>query len=510
MLHRIAPYWLATIFFCFAPAGTRAQTCSDQRLSRPREYISRLIRNDSIPSIAIGVAYNGRLVCAEGFGYADKAERTPATGHTRYAVASVAKPFVATGIMLLVERGQVVLDSSANEYLPRRARLSGHAAEASQVTIRHLLQHRAGLPSPHVTRFLPAQAPSAADAVRRYGIVVNPPDERYAYSNLGYGVLALLSSEVTGKRYDRFLHEAVFQPLGLRQTSLEIGPRLSRPAARLYGDDNRVLPYYLFDEWGSGRIWSSAHDLIAFGLSQLGISSASGRTILADSSRARMVQDRRPTGSATGRYGLDWFYGLGWGGRDSSRFSPLWYGHDGGMPGASADLKLLPQRGMVVVALANSDRAPTRALTDSIVHALVPEYAAMRREDPVLTREAQEPKPFTPPGELIGEWRGRIVTWNGDVPLRISISGDSSLWVGLGKRPLTRAGEVEYQEDRLTFDADARLGTPDLSRFPEHTLWFSLTLRGDSLSGAVTAYTPTHRVPSVALPSWVVVHRPLQ
>jgi CubicO group peptidase (beta-lactamase class C family) len=465
------------------------------------------VRDDSIPSIAIAVALDGRTLCTEGFGYADVAARAPASGQTRYAVASVAKPFVATGLMLLVERGRVSLDESANRYLPRAARLIGRAAGADRITIRHLLQHRSGLPSPHVTRFLPGQAPLPAVAIHRYGVIVNPSDERYGYSNLGYGVLALLSSTVAGKPYDQFLHDEVFSPLGLQQTTIEIGPRLSRPAARLYDSENRVLPYYVFDEWGSGRIWSSAVDLVTFGLSQLGIPPATGRLVLADSSRARMVQDRRSTGTARGRYGLDWFYGLGWGGRDSSNVSPLWYGHDGGMPGSSADLKILPGRRIVVVALSNSDRAPTGALTDSLVHALVPKYAEMRRRDPVLIRKDEESKPFTPTSALLGHWHGRVATWTGDVPFRLTVSADSSVWIRLGYRSTLKATEVEYRDGQLTFDADARLDTPDLKRFPEHTLWFSLTLRGDSLSGAVTAYTPTNRVPSVALPAWVSVRR---
>lgn len=507
MGNRLAFYCLVLGALSAAPETSTAQSCSDPRLRRPRNYISRLIRQDSIPSIAIGVALDGRALCAEGFGYADVAAGVPATGQTRYAVASVAKPFVATGIMLLVERRRISLDESANAYLPRVARLSGRAAGADRVTIRHLLQHRSGLPSPHVTRFLPGQAPLPAVAIHRHGVIVNPPDERYAYSNLGYGALALLSSTVAGKPYDQFLYEEVFSPLGLQQTTLEIGPRLSRPAARLYDSENRALPYYLFDEWGSGRVWSSATDLVTFGLSQLGIPPAMGRQILTDSTRARMVQDRRSTGTATGRYGLDWFYALGWGGRDSSNVSPMWYGHDGGMPGSSADLKILPGRRMVVVALSNSDRARTGALTDSLVHALVPKYAEMRQRDPVLTRKDEEPRLFVPTSTLLGHWHGQVATWTGDVPFRLTVRGDSSVWIRLGYRSTLKATEVEYQDGRLTFDADARLGTPDLRRFPTHTLWFNLTLRGDSLSGAVTAYTPTNRVPSVALPAWVSVRR---
>ncbi len=210
MIHRVVPRCLVLTFVLVFPASAQPQSCSDSRLRKPLEYIRRLIRQDSIPSVSIGVALDGRLLCAEAFGYADVESRQPALGTTRYPVASVAKPFVATGIMLLVERGKISLDSSANLYLPSDARLTGRAADASRGTIRHLLQHRAGLPSPHVTWFLPGQAPAVSEAIKRYAIVVNPPGERYAYSNLGYGILAFVSARLAGKPYDRFLHEELF------------------------------------------------------------------------------------------------------------------------------------------------------------------------------------------------------------------------------------------------------------------------------------------------------------
>ena len=71
MIRRVVPRCLVLAFVLLFPAGAQAQSCSDSRLSRPLEYIRRLIRRDSIPSVSIGVALDGRLLCAEAFGSAD-------------------------------------------------------------------------------------------------------------------------------------------------------------------------------------------------------------------------------------------------------------------------------------------------------------------------------------------------------------------------------------------------------------------------------------------------------
>ncbi|MGH2461682.1 MAG: serine hydrolase, partial [Chloroflexota bacterium] len=49
-----------------------------------RELIQREIVQRSLPSLAVAVAHRGRIVCEEGFGWADRENRIPATAHTPY------------------------------------------------------------------------------------------------------------------------------------------------------------------------------------------------------------------------------------------------------------------------------------------------------------------------------------------------------------------------------------------------------------------------------------------
>lgn len=87
--------------------------------------IQRKLTEDGVPSLGVAVARNGKIVWEAGYGWADREKRIPATEHTMYSLASISKPITATGLMLLVERGQVDLDRPINDYLggPIRSRL---------------------------------------------------------------------------------------------------------------------------------------------------------------------------------------------------------------------------------------------------------------------------------------------------------------------------------------------------------------------------------------------------
>src|ERR1044072_8564835 len=69
--------------------------------TRVRQFIQEQIVATGVPSIAVAVARRGEILWEEGFGWADRENRIPATEHTMYALASVTKSMTATALMLL-------------------------------------------------------------------------------------------------------------------------------------------------------------------------------------------------------------------------------------------------------------------------------------------------------------------------------------------------------------------------------------------------------------------------
>ena len=122
-----------------------------QNYSRPSQfnglgsYIQKEVVDRNLPSLAIAVAKDGKIIWEEAWGMADRENQIPATPHTMYSLASISKPITATGIMVLVEKGLIDIDDPANNYLGS-AQLNGHSFNAKGATVRRLLDHSSGLP----------------------------------------------------------------------------------------------------------------------------------------------------------------------------------------------------------------------------------------------------------------------------------------------------------------------------------------------------------------------------
>ena len=271
-----------------------------------RESISRQLLETSAPSIAVAVAKDGKILWEEGFGWADRARRIPADAHTLYSLASISKPFTATGLMTLVQAGKIDLDRPVNDYLGA-TKLRARVGDASQATVRRVANHSSGLPL-HFQFFYadePARPPSMDETIFRYGNLVTKPGEKYQYSNLGFGILGYVISRVSGKPYEDFMREEVFLKLGLTHTSVGIEPSLERYQAIRYDDHGLPIPLYDFDHRGASAIYSSAHDLVRFGLFHLKAHLPDQKAILSDASIDTMHESTMSSDKNIG-------YGIGW------------------------------------------------------------------------------------------------------------------------------------------------------------------------------------------------------
>jgi len=86
--------------------------------------IEQLVAKGEVPSLSVAVARDGKIIWEKGFGLADREKNIPATEHTKYSLASISKQLTATGLMILVERGQIKLDSPINDYLQSHIRIA--------------------------------------------------------------------------------------------------------------------------------------------------------------------------------------------------------------------------------------------------------------------------------------------------------------------------------------------------------------------------------------------------
>lgn len=129
------------VFAWYARYSYSSQSGSAPNVAHIRSLIQKKMSEEHIPSIAVAVAKNGKIIWEEAFGLADQERQTAATVHTSYYVASVSKSITSTALMTLVARKQLNLDAPANDYLGR-AKLHSPQWDVSAATLRRVATHR--------------------------------------------------------------------------------------------------------------------------------------------------------------------------------------------------------------------------------------------------------------------------------------------------------------------------------------------------------------------------------
>lgn len=447
------------------------------RFEDVRGYIRDGLVAESVPSIAVAVAQNGKVVWEEGFGWADRERRVPATEHSMYLLASISKPMTATALMTLVEQGKVVLDAPANDYLGE-VKLRARVGDANAATVRTLLEHTSGLPT-HLQFFYfdePYRSPSSDQTLLRYGNLMTAPGTKYHYSNLGYGTLGYIVERVSGQSLADYLRREVFLPLGMMHSSLNIGPGLEPyAAARYFVKNGSPIPYFESDTLGAGAIYSSAHDLLRFGMFHLKTHRRDQKAILSDASIEQMHEPAARI-DATSAYGLGFFI--------RERQGHHMVMHAGGSPGVATQLVMFPERQLAIVVLCNlSSKLPIRVL-DRIIAKFLPDW---KYEDSFGWPAQAAPKvTFDTPPALLGRWQGTLASYRGDLPVALEFTSMGEVHARVADQPITLVNNPGFADGTFAGQLAARLHTPDTDRY-EYTIALSLQLRGDVLSGTAMA-----------------------
>jgi len=345
------------------------QVPDDGRFTEVRENVINAVKKGDVPSLSIAVAKGGKIVWEEAFGWANRETRINATPHTMYSLASISKPITATGLMILVEQGKIDLKKPINDYLGD-AKLTAYEGTAADATVKRVLNHAAGLPL-HYNFFFedePYPRPPTDETIRRYGIILPPPGEIYNYSNLGFGLINYIISRISGKSFTQFMKDEVFIPLNLMHTSVDIGPGLGDYAAEKYDGNNKPIPFYKFDHPGASALYSSAHDLVKFGMFHLKNHLSDHYAILKDETIDLMHRENDPDAPNYQKYGLGW--GLN---NDDNGYRSV--SHTGGMPGVNTILKLIPSENIAVVVLCNKGGPLPFVTANQIFSVLLPDFA---------------------------------------------------------------------------------------------------------------------------------------
>lgn len=173
------------------------------------------------PGCAAAVSLNGETVFAKAFGLADLEHSVPNTPQTIFESGSVAKQFTAAALVLLEQDGKLSLDDPVKKYIPE---LPDYG---SPLTIRHLLNHTAGLRDWGTVMSLTGAGRGervitqdlAFDVITHQRALDFTPGSEYSYSNSGYNLAAIIVERVSKQKFPAFVEERLFKPLAMNNSS---------------------------------------------------------------------------------------------------------------------------------------------------------------------------------------------------------------------------------------------------------------------------------------------------
>lgn len=252
-------------FACLLSASALpAQAATDPAAESPKVFAA--MSGTPQPGCAASVMRDGRVLWADGFGYADLATKRKISADTEFNIASISKQFTAFAVLQLEAAGKLSLDDSIRKHVPE---LPDYA---QGVTLRHLLHHTGGLRDYILLANLKgvafADKLSEADALKQVARQKGAdfaPGREHVYSNTGYFLLSVVVERVSKQSMRDYAAEHLFAPLGMRETSIVDRYPLDMPAlARGYADDGKGG--YKIDEsaWeptGDGQVHTTVRDL---------------------------------------------------------------------------------------------------------------------------------------------------------------------------------------------------------------------------------------------------------
>jgi N-acyl-D-amino-acid deacylase len=214
--------------FCLWSNGLAATPMNGEALPGLENFdraIIKFIEKHHIPGGSLAVSFQGKLILAKGYGYANFSapKKVPANSRNRFRLASLSKPLTATAIMSLIEGGKLSLGSKILPLFRGNPPPKILDKRLGQITIQNLLEHRGGYDRDiRSDPMFSEKPPCPGDLDSLFsGNLDFTPGEKFSYSNLGYCLLGRVIEKVSGESYEAFIKEHVLRPVGAN--SLEIG-----------------------------------------------------------------------------------------------------------------------------------------------------------------------------------------------------------------------------------------------------------------------------------------------
>ncbi|MGA2255097.1 MAG: serine hydrolase domain-containing protein, partial [Thermoguttaceae bacterium] len=254
------------------------------------QIVRQELTEHELHGMAVALVDDQRIVYSVGFGNAKR--------DSIFRAGSISKLFNALAVMQLVEQGKLDLDAPIETYGPQ-FKVVVPFENVPALTMRQLLCHRSGMirESP-VGGYFDFREPGLAKTVAsiRSCVLVNPPNTKTRYSNIGPSIAGQILATVTGVDYARYQQEHLLKPLGMASSSFVLAGVPRQRLAKSYmqvadghgGFAEQEAPVFDLGTIPAGNLFTTAEDLARFVSMLAADGSAGGKQIVSKATLRQM------------------------------------------------------------------------------------------------------------------------------------------------------------------------------------------------------------------------------
>lgn len=349
--------FILTAMVCTA-WGLSAQTVKEKALAEAAETFLAKAMEDlgAVPVIGVAIVRPNRAVYVDGHSIGSQS----VDANTNFYIASCTKAYTALIAQHLDEQGIIKMEDPITKYLPEAQ--FAPELEADKVTIRDLMTHTSGMsndPIVHRLAYTGEHDPAMLIDLLQYTTGNDAGRGNFQYTNFGYNLYTIISDKVTGKPWQDWLAELIFEPAGMTRTTAYMskaeqpGWTLAKPHLNLIGEPFQEASLIKTDKsmQSAGGLITTATDAGKWLQLQLNNGKLDGKQVIPAAHINASHQKHVQTGGDDyGGFGRA-YYGYGW--RVGTFHDHPNVNHFGGYPGYLTHFSFDPETKIGVAVLTN-------------------------------------------------------------------------------------------------------------------------------------------------------------
>lgn len=336
--------------------GCMQKSNGDAKMASTIDALIQAHTNTKDFSGTVLVAKKGKIILRKAYGFANYELDVPNAPIMKFRICSLTKTFTALAILQLQERGLLNVNDSVAKYIP-------DFPNGDSITIHQLLTHTSGIFNISKMPDILEQAKHSITLEKEIDIIKKgstefAPGDHYSYNNSGYILLTYIIEKVSGKSYEHYMQENVFNPIGMKDSGIDDPIRIIKNRAAGYNKDEKGLQNAVFTDmmWanGAGYIYSTVDDMYLWDRALY------TEKLLSKKSLESMMTAYVPIEKGSDKI----FYGYGYG-LEKTRSGRL-LEHTGRTSGFRAILSRYPDEDAVIIILSNFMFSPIKQMKEDI------------------------------------------------------------------------------------------------------------------------------------------------